>query len=266
MAKWSACQPTVHKIVGSIPASSLFLFFDTMTMNFFRTENFNLQRILILTCTSQLVAYGFLSHGDRLPHMLHSGNSSEMEMILRDVVTSSGFKSRRFGLQLLLTASDEITGNWTVSSYKGLDDENTPGIFTVSHQPNQPSQVTVNNSLSSLVTRFSPSIFDVNLYDLFLIFSSRKCSPLPVWTKVLVASCSGDLFPTSLTWETSPTRRRCSRTQFKTYRQWRSNLTERYYLLSLSWTLTHILLNRSLYLSEPREMGSSPSITTPHGK
>lgn len=76
-------------------------------------------------------AFGGESHGETLPHLLHSGNASQVDVTLDHLATK--YKSSRFGLHLISVNTEQPADNKTVDikSRKTMDDEHAPGIFTV---------------------------------------------------------------------------------------------------------------------------------------
>ena len=80
----------------------------------------------------QLSAYGYLDHSEELPHLLHSANSTQVDLILDHLKTNSNFTKSRFALDVLLVSNDNPNSTAIIESRKSLDDENTPGVFTVS--------------------------------------------------------------------------------------------------------------------------------------
>lgn len=48
------------------------------------------------------------------------------------MATSSGFKSSRYAVELTMAASESSASGIYNRSFKSLDDEHTPGVFTVS--------------------------------------------------------------------------------------------------------------------------------------
>lgn len=66
-----------------------------------------------------------------MPHMLHSENSTQVDIILNNLQTNSSFKSSRFAMELLLVSESKTRTGMIVDAKKSLDDEHTPGIFEV---------------------------------------------------------------------------------------------------------------------------------------
>ncbi|XP_043273742.1 glycosylated lysosomal membrane protein-like isoform X2 [Venturia canescens] len=81
----------------------------------------------------QIMLNGFctLDHSDVMPHMLHSENSTQIDIVLNNLQTNSSFTSSRFAMELLLVSESETRTGMFVDAKKSLDDEHTPGIFEV---------------------------------------------------------------------------------------------------------------------------------------
>lgn len=78
----------------------------------------------------QVSAFGGVDHAESLPHLLHSGNTSQIDITLDGLHTD--YTHSRFGLHLI-TASSERTNKTTDLHFrKTMDDEHAPGVFTVS--------------------------------------------------------------------------------------------------------------------------------------
>uniref|UniRef100_A0A1B6JGH5 Lysosomal protein NCU-G1 n=1 Tax=Homalodisca liturata TaxID=320908 RepID=A0A1B6JGH5_9HEMI len=77
----------------------------------------------------EMSAYGGEDHGDVLPHLLHSGNASQMDLTVEKLTTQ--YTNSRFGLHLVTVSSDNVNGTVTVRPRKTLDDEHAPGVFTM---------------------------------------------------------------------------------------------------------------------------------------
>lgn len=68
------------------------------------------------------------------------------------MITSSGFESSRYAIELTMAANESSSGKIFSRSFKSLDDEHTPGVFTVSSLciSTIPVGVSLNYFLSSL--------------------------------------------------------------------------------------------------------------------
>ena len=80
---------------------------------------------LIMNC------YGYRDHSKKLPHLLHSSNSSLIELEIDKLSTDPLFNSSRFAVEIILTSQDSNDTTMFIDLFKSLDDEHTPGVFTV---------------------------------------------------------------------------------------------------------------------------------------
>ncbi|XP_059489961.1 glycosylated lysosomal membrane protein A-like [Neocloeon triangulifer] len=82
--------------------------------------------------TMMLSVFGKDGYGPLLPHIQHSSNASQVEITLENFETSKKFKGKsRFGLQFMLVDSLAGEGPDQVEEKRSLDDEHTPGVFTI---------------------------------------------------------------------------------------------------------------------------------------
>ncbi|KAK6635644.1 hypothetical protein RUM44_000898 [Polyplax serrata] len=79
----------------------------------------------------QLTAFGYENHDADLPRLLHSPNSTQCRIILQNMKTNSGFNESRYALELILVSSDSRNMSSKIVLKKNLDDENSPGIFSM---------------------------------------------------------------------------------------------------------------------------------------
>lgn len=70
-------------------------------------------------------------HGLDFPHLLHSSNSTQVDIVFNNV--SSKFDRPRFALELLFVVSEQAVAgsDFEITKRKSLDDEHTPGIFEI---------------------------------------------------------------------------------------------------------------------------------------
>ncbi|CAG9790769.1 unnamed protein product [Diatraea saccharalis] len=73
----------------------------------------------------------FRDYAVELPHLIHSANSSLLDVSLVNLTRSRDFNSSRFALNLLLVSQQRGNGTLETIVRKSLDDEHTPGIFEV---------------------------------------------------------------------------------------------------------------------------------------
>ncbi|XP_055637790.1 glycosylated lysosomal membrane protein-like [Toxorhynchites rutilus septentrionalis] len=79
----------------------------------------------------KLNAYSTRDHGIEYPHLLHSSNATQIDIVFNNV--SSKFERPRFAIELLFVVSEQaVTGtDFEITKRKNLDDEHTPGIFEI---------------------------------------------------------------------------------------------------------------------------------------
>ncbi|XP_034241250.1 glycosylated lysosomal membrane protein B-like [Thrips palmi] len=79
----------------------------------------------------ELETYRSTDHSPNLPHLLHSSNATLIELSIVNMVTSSGFENSRYAIELTMAANESSSGGIYSRSFKSLDDEHTPGVFTL---------------------------------------------------------------------------------------------------------------------------------------
>ncbi|XP_077280985.1 glycosylated lysosomal membrane protein A [Temnothorax americanus] len=72
-----------------------------------------------------------IDHSDMVPHMLHTENSTQVDIILDHIQTNQTFSNSRFAIELLAVGGGDPEIPLVVDPKKSLDDEHTPGIFEV---------------------------------------------------------------------------------------------------------------------------------------
>lgn len=79
----------------------------------------------------QLNAYSTRNHGMEYPHLLHSSNATQIDIVFNNV--SSKFERPRFAIELLFVVSEQAVAgsDFEITKRKNLDDEHTPGIFEI---------------------------------------------------------------------------------------------------------------------------------------
>ncbi|XP_015586075.1 glycosylated lysosomal membrane protein isoform X2 [Cephus cinctus] len=81
----------------------------------------------------KLLFNGFcsLNHSHITPHMLHSENSTQIDLIIDHLQTNTSFLQSRFAIEVLLVSEGNSNSTMIIDGKKTLDDEHTPGIFEV---------------------------------------------------------------------------------------------------------------------------------------
>lgn len=78
----------------------------------------------------QLNAFGNSDHSSLQPHLLHTTNATQVDVVLDGLQVK--YTKSRYALGLLIVSTDHKHSNLTQIKRKSLDDEHSPGIFTVS--------------------------------------------------------------------------------------------------------------------------------------
>lgn len=73
----------------------------------------------------------FEDYSVEIPHLIHTANSTMVDIILENMTTSDTFAKPRFALEIIFLRNDDDFHPMMVKMRKGLDDEHTPGIFEV---------------------------------------------------------------------------------------------------------------------------------------
>ncbi|XP_031636232.1 glycosylated lysosomal membrane protein B-like [Contarinia nasturtii] len=81
----------------------------------------------------KLKCYNEEDHDKETPHLLHSANVTQVDMEFIDLIPSdTKFESIRIAAEFVLVADSETTKTpFTINKRKTVDDENTPGVFTL---------------------------------------------------------------------------------------------------------------------------------------
>ncbi|XP_047996046.1 glycosylated lysosomal membrane protein A-like [Leguminivora glycinivorella] len=82
------------------------------------------------TVTIKLDLLPFRDYATQLPHLIHTANSTLIDIHLANLTQSRDFNASRFALRLILVASDD-SGAMARRVEKSLDDEHTPGVFEI---------------------------------------------------------------------------------------------------------------------------------------
>uniref|UniRef100_A0AAG5CRD7 Lysosomal transcription factor n=1 Tax=Anopheles atroparvus TaxID=41427 RepID=A0AAG5CRD7_ANOAO len=79
----------------------------------------------------KLNAYSTKDHGMDFPHLLHSSNSTQIDIVFNNI--TNRFANPRFAVELLFVVSEQavVGSDFEVTKRKTLDDEHTPGIFEI---------------------------------------------------------------------------------------------------------------------------------------
>ncbi|CAK1542374.1 unnamed protein product [Leptosia nina] len=73
----------------------------------------------------------FKDYAVELPHLVHTANSTLIDVSLVNLTTSRGFNASRYALHFLLASTDYPADTMHYTMRKSLDDEHTPGVFEI---------------------------------------------------------------------------------------------------------------------------------------
>lgn len=79
----------------------------------------------------QLKCYGEEDHDTDIPHLLHSINVTQVDIEFVDLSSNKTFESTRVAAEFVLVASQSPKNPFNVTKRKTVDDEHTPGTFTL---------------------------------------------------------------------------------------------------------------------------------------
>ncbi|XP_058453453.1 glycosylated lysosomal membrane protein-like [Malaya genurostris] len=122
---------------GSITNDSSTYVYDPHRFSWNRTLYWNNEKDVLLAVNAdndflfKMNAYSTRNHGMEYPHLLHTSNSTQVDIVFNNV--SSKFERPRFAIELLFVVSEQaIAGsNFEITKRKSFDDEHTPGIFEI---------------------------------------------------------------------------------------------------------------------------------------
>ncbi|KAJ6635881.1 Glycosylated lysosomal membrane protein [Pseudolycoriella hygida] len=77
--------------------------------------------------------FASVDHGIDFPHLLHSENSTQFDLVFDGLQVNSSFKNPRFAAEFIFVSEESRFNNqsFMLHSKKSLDDEHTPGIFEI---------------------------------------------------------------------------------------------------------------------------------------
>ncbi|KAH9634625.1 hypothetical protein HF086_009277 [Spodoptera exigua] len=71
----------------------------------------------------------FKDYAVDLPHLIHTANSTLVDVSLVNLTSSADYNASRFALHFTVVSTDPRNENMSYSMRKSLDDEHTPGVF-----------------------------------------------------------------------------------------------------------------------------------------
>lgn len=84
---------------------------------------------LVGDLTLTFSTHGLAGHSGRIPHLLHTENATEIDLILKDMRVERNFSCPRMALGLTVVSQDDAKSNFSLNVRRSVDDEFTPGIF-----------------------------------------------------------------------------------------------------------------------------------------
>ncbi|XP_059062089.1 glycosylated lysosomal membrane protein A-like [Achroia grisella] len=73
----------------------------------------------------------FQDYAVDLPHLIHTSNSTLIDVNLVNLTCSEDYEASRFALHFLLVSTDKKNDTMNYTMRKSLDDEHTPGVFEI---------------------------------------------------------------------------------------------------------------------------------------
>ncbi|KAJ8714378.1 hypothetical protein PYW07_002603 [Mythimna separata] len=73
----------------------------------------------------------FKDYAVDLPHLIHTANSTLVDISLVNLTSSEDYNASRFAIHFLMVSTDDRSDSMTYSMRKSLDDEHTPGVFEI---------------------------------------------------------------------------------------------------------------------------------------
>ncbi|XP_013183880.2 glycosylated lysosomal membrane protein B [Amyelois transitella] len=73
----------------------------------------------------------FKDYAVELPHLIHTANSTLVDVSLVNFTQTRGYNASRFALRLIMVGTDDGALSMNYTMRKSLDDEHTPGIFEI---------------------------------------------------------------------------------------------------------------------------------------
>ncbi|XP_053611252.1 glycosylated lysosomal membrane protein-like [Plodia interpunctella] len=73
----------------------------------------------------------FTDYAVELPHLIHTANSTLVDVSLVNLTQTRDYNASRFALRLVVVGTDDHSLNMSYTMRKSLDDEHTPGVFEI---------------------------------------------------------------------------------------------------------------------------------------
>lgn len=98
----------------------------------------------------QLKCYAEEDHDLDVPHLLHSVNATQVDIEFLSLTSNRSFESPRIAAEFVLVASESPNAPFKINRRKTIDDEHTPGIFTLIDVVSPDSQNGTQGNLQSI--------------------------------------------------------------------------------------------------------------------
>ncbi|XP_046966784.1 glycosylated lysosomal membrane protein B-like isoform X2 [Vanessa cardui] len=95
----------------------------------------------------------FKDYAADLPHLIHTANSTLVDVSLVNLTTSREYNASRYALHLLLVSTDPVIETMHYTMRKSLDDEHTPGVFEDRSPASQHAEAVLHGHRSGLPAR-----------------------------------------------------------------------------------------------------------------
>lgn len=73
----------------------------------------------------------FKDYAIDLPHLIHTANSTLIDVSLVNLTSSPDYNASRFAIHFTMVSTDSWSDTLTYNMRKSLDDEHTPGVFEI---------------------------------------------------------------------------------------------------------------------------------------
>lgn len=154
--------------------------FVTLNMegNYYNDSIMNISRYG--TVKLSLIGFCSLDHSEVMPHMLHTENSTQIDIILQNIETNKTFTNSRFAIELLVAGEGNPDIPMFINPKKSLDDEHTPGIFEVVEVRTPPYKSMDNYQTEGAYLQWRPVSYTTISRDTTNSTETMQYSPLKV--------------------------------------------------------------------------------------
>ncbi|XP_065222850.1 glycosylated lysosomal membrane protein-like [Planococcus citri] len=111
---------SIGGFLDDIPSNSILYY---LSADGYQHENITKTGVINITAS----VFGNDGHSEELPHLLHTENSSQVDLVIDNLTTS--YDRSRFAIEYVTFGLNDENSKVRLSAKKTLDDENTPGVF-----------------------------------------------------------------------------------------------------------------------------------------